>query len=53
MAIPNPKEEARLKKILTENQRRISPMGIAQRQAQMEAAQKAINAKRDREARGK
>lgn len=53
MARPNPAEEARIQKILKINQQRISPLGVQQRQAQIDKAQTAINAKRDKEAMGK
>ena len=49
MANPNPKEEARLQKILKENQRRESPFGVAERDYQIKKAQEALNKKRDEE----
>ena len=49
MALPNPKEESRLQKILKINQQRISPFGVAERDYQIKKAQEALNKKREQE----
>ena len=49
MALPNPKEEARIQKILKINQQRISPFGVAERDYQIKKAQEALNKKRELE----
>ena len=49
MALPNPKEEARMKKILNQYKQEVSPLGIQERQAQLKKAQEAINKQRSQE----
>ena len=49
MARPNPAEDARLKKIFTQYKKEVSPLGIAERQAQLKKAQEALNKQRAQE----
>jgi hypothetical protein len=53
MAIPNPKEEARLRKIFNQYKQEVSPLGIQARQAQLKKAQEAINKQRSQERKAK
>ena len=52
MARPNPQEEARLKKILNQYKQEVSPLGIKERQMQLDKAQRALNKQRSQERRG-
>ena len=49
MALPNPKEEARLRRIYNQYKQEVSPLGIKERQAQLKKAQEALNKQRSQE----